>query len=57
MKGSGIGLGHPTGAWLIVTLLHAMANRKKNFSLATLCGGGGYQWPVQSKLSKDFVRE
>ena len=44
VNGSGIGLGHPigaTGARLIVTLLHAMANREKNLGLATLCGGGG----------------
>ena len=44
VNGSGIGLGHPigaTGARLIVTLLHAMAKRKKNLGLATLCGGGG----------------
>ena len=44
VNGSGIGLGHPigaTGARLIVTLLHAMANRKKSLGLATLCGGGG----------------
>lgn len=44
VNGSGIGLGHPigaTGARLIVTLLHALANRQKNLGLATLCGGGG----------------
>ncbi len=44
VNGSGIGLGHPvgaTGARLIVTLLHALANRKKGLGLATLCGGGG----------------
>ena len=44
VNGSGIGLGHPigaTGARLMVTLLHALANRKKNLGLATLCGGGG----------------
>lgn len=44
VNGSGIGLGHPigaTGARLIVTLLHALANKEKNLGLATLCGGGG----------------
>jgi acetyl-CoA C-acetyltransferase len=44
VNGSGIGLGHPvgaTGARIIVTLLHALKNRRKQLGLATLCGGGG----------------
>jgi acetyl-CoA C-acetyltransferase len=43
-RGSGIGLGHPvgaTGARIMVTLLWALINEKKNLGLATLCGGGG----------------
>lgn len=44
VNGSGIGLGHPvgaTGARIIVTLIHAMKQRKKSLGLASLCGGGG----------------
>lgn len=44
IKGSGIGLGHPvgaTGARILVTLLHSMAERGESLGLATLCGGGG----------------
>ncbi len=44
VNGSGIGLGHPvgsTGARIVVTLMHAMKQRKKTLGLATLCGGGG----------------
>jgi len=44
VNGSGIGLGHPvgsTGARIMVTLVHAMKNRRKTLGLATLCGGGG----------------
>jgi acetyl-CoA C-acetyltransferase len=44
INGSGIGLGHPvgaTGARIMVTLLHALKQRKKTVGMATLCGGGG----------------
>ena len=44
VNGSGIGLGHPvgaTGARIIVTLIHALKQKKKSLGLATLCGGGG----------------
>ncbi len=44
VNGSGIGLGHPVGATgcrIMVTLLHALAQRGKKLGLATLCGGGG----------------
>jgi acetyl-CoA C-acetyltransferase len=44
VNGSGIGLGHPvgsTGCRIMVTLLHAMKQRRKNLGMATLCGGGG----------------
>jgi acetyl-CoA C-acetyltransferase len=44
VNGSGIGLGHPvgaTGARIMVTLLHALKQRKKTVGMATLCGGGG----------------
>jgi acetyl-CoA C-acetyltransferase len=44
VNGSGIGLGHPVGATgcrIMVTLIHAMQQRKKDLGLATLCGGGG----------------
>ncbi len=44
VNGSGIGLGHPvgsTGARVIVTLMHALKQRKKSVGMATLCGGGG----------------
>jgi acetyl-CoA C-acetyltransferase len=44
VNGSGIGLGHPvgaTGARIMVTLIHALRQRKKTLGLATLCGGGG----------------
>jgi acetyl-CoA C-acetyltransferase len=42
--GGAIALGHPfgmTGARLVVTLLHALAERRGRFGLATLCVGGG----------------
>jgi len=44
VNGSGIGLGHPvgsTGSRIMVTLIHAMKQRKKSLGMATLCGGGG----------------
>lgn len=44
VNGSGIGLGHPvgsTGCRVMVTLIHAMKQRKKSLGMATLCGGGG----------------
>ena len=44
IHGSGIGLGHPvgaTGARIMVTLIHALRQERKNLGLATLCGGGG----------------
>ena len=44
INGSGIGLGHPVGATgtrIIVTLIHALKQKKKSLGLATLCGGGG----------------
>ena len=44
INGSGIGLGHPvgaTGARIMITLLYALNQQKKNLGLATLCGGGG----------------
>ena len=42
--GGGIALGHPigaSGARIVVTLLHALADRKLRRGLATLCMGGG----------------
>jgi acetyl-CoA C-acetyltransferase len=44
VNGSGIGLGHPTGATgarLVVTLLGEMKRRGNTLGLATLCVGGG----------------
>ncbi len=44
LHGSGISLGHPigyTGARLMATLIHEMRRRGLQFSLATLCFGGG----------------
>jgi acetyl-CoA C-acetyltransferase len=44
INGSGIGLGHPvgaTGARIMITLLYALKQKKKDLGLATLCGGGG----------------
>ena len=44
MNGGAIALGHPlgaTGARVLVTLLHALAERDKARGLATLCLGGG----------------
>ncbi len=44
INGSGIGLGHPvgaTGARIMISLLYALKQKKKNLGLATLCGGGG----------------
>src|SRR6185295_1003720 len=42
--GGGIALGHPigaSGARIVVTLLHALADRKLKRGVATLCMGGG----------------
>lgn len=44
VNGGSIGIGHPigaSGARILVTLLHAMVDRKKRRGLATLCIGGG----------------
>jgi acetyl-CoA C-acetyltransferase len=44
VNGGAIALGHPfgmTGARLAGTLLHALAERKQRWGLATLCVGGG----------------
>lgn len=44
INGGAIALGHPigaSGARVLVTLVHAMANRKAQKGLATLCIGGG----------------
>lgn len=44
VNGSGISLGHPvgmTGARLILTLIHEMKRRNKQFGCASLCAGGG----------------
>lgn len=44
VNGGAIALGHPigaSGARILVTLVHAMRQRKKNIGLATLCLGGG----------------
>jgi acetyl-CoA C-acetyltransferase len=44
LNGGAIALGHPvgaSGARILVTLLHVLAQRKKRLGLATLCVGGG----------------
>lgn len=44
VNGGAIALGHPigaSGARILVTLLHSMHTRDKQFGLATLCIGGG----------------
>ncbi|MBI3856278.1 MAG: acetyl-CoA C-acyltransferase, partial [Planctomycetes bacterium] len=44
VHGGGIALGHPigaSGARIVVTLLHALADRKLRRGVATLCMGGG----------------
>ncbi|MFC3394534.1 acetyl-CoA C-acetyltransferase [Brenneria rubrifaciens] len=44
VNGGAIALGHPigaSGARILVTLLHALAERDKTLGLATLCVGGG----------------
>ncbi|MEC5344625.1 acetyl-CoA C-acetyltransferase [Brenneria populi] len=44
VNGGAIALGHPigaSGARILVTLLHTLANRDKTLGLATLCVGGG----------------
>lgn len=44
VNGGAVALGHPigaSGARILVTLLHAMHARDKQFGLATLCIGGG----------------
>jgi acetyl-CoA C-acetyltransferase len=44
VNGGGIALGHPigaSGARIVVTLLHALADRKLRRGVATLCMGGG----------------
>ena len=44
VNGGAIALGHPigaSGARVLVTLLHALADRGKKTGIATLCLGGG----------------
>jgi acetyl-CoA C-acetyltransferase len=44
VNGGGIALGHPigaSGARIVVSLLHALADRKQRRGVATLCMGGG----------------
>jgi len=44
VNGGGIALGHPigaSGARIVVSLLHALADRKQKRGVATLCMGGG----------------
>jgi acetyl-CoA C-acetyltransferase len=44
VNGGAVALGHPigaSGARILVTLLHALHDRKKTLGLATLCLGGG----------------
>ena len=44
VNGGAVALGHPigaSGARILVTLLHAMEQRKARRGLATLCIGGG----------------
>jgi acetyl-CoA C-acetyltransferase len=44
VRGGAVALGHPigaSGARVLVTLLHAMADLGKRRGLATLCIGGG----------------
>jgi acetyl-CoA C-acetyltransferase len=44
VNGGGIALGHPigaSGARIVVTLIHALADRKLRRGVATLCMGGG----------------
>ncbi len=44
VKGGAIALGHPigaTGTRILVTLLHAMAEREARLGVATLCVSGG----------------
>jgi acetyl-CoA C-acetyltransferase len=44
VHGGAIALGHPigaSGARVLVTLLHALANRNLRYGLAALCLGGG----------------
>ena len=44
MRGGAIALGHPvgaSGARIVVTLLHVMAQLERSLGLATLCVGGG----------------
>ncbi|MDI9441703.1 MAG: acetyl-CoA C-acetyltransferase [Firmicutes bacterium] len=49
VNGGAIALGHPigaSGARILVTLLHAMADRDAQLGLATLCIGGGQGYAV-----------
>lgn len=44
VNGGAIALGHPTGisgARILVTLYHALAQRDKELGIASICGGGG----------------
>ncbi|MFN2371256.1 MAG: acetyl-CoA C-acetyltransferase [Candidatus Krumholzibacteriia bacterium] len=44
VRGGGVSLGHPigcSGARILVTLIHAMEDRKVNKGIASLCLGGG----------------
>ena len=49
LNGSGIGLGHPvgaTGARIMVTLLHALKQRRNHWAWPPSAVVGGFPWPV-----------
>ena len=53
VNGGAIALGHPigcTGARILVTLIHALKNRRKDFGLATMCIGGGEAMAMSVRL-------
>ena len=53
VNGGAIALGHPigcTGARILVTLIHALRNRKKDMGFVTMCIGGGEAMAMSIKL-------
>lgn len=52
INGGAIAIGHPigaSGARILVTLIHALKQKKKKLGLATLClGGGGMSMAIRA---------
>jgi acetyl-CoA C-acetyltransferase len=58
VSGGAIALGHPigaSGARILVTLIHALRQRRKKLGLATLCLGGGGAMAMAVRIFPEVV--